>query len=148
MAMDAMTSCALALSRRCARMVVSCTDTIAAACAGDGEVVSHRWVTALRLRCSSTLRGASPYGGHMMTVEIAKNRYAVNVLIHYSQHSCSMSTRGGPVITQSSCTSWHPVRSASSVPTVPSLSELLETLCVELRGRPHSARTVSSSRLR
>ena len=34
------------------------------------------------------------------------------------------------------------------VPTVPSLSELLETLCVELRGHPHSARTASSSRLR
>ena len=31
---------------------------------------------------------------------------------------------------------------------MPSLSELLETLCVELRGHPHSARTASSSRLR
>jgi hypothetical protein len=40
------------------------------------------------------------------------------------------------------------VRSASSDPTVPSLSELLEVLCVVLRAHPHSARTAESRRLR
>ena len=120
------------------------TETIAAAYAGDGEVVSHRWVTALRLRCSSTLRGALPYGGHVLTFEVAKNRYANNVLIPYTQYPCSMSTRGGPVITQSSCTSWAPVRSAKIVPTVLDRSEVLEALCVELRDRPHSHRTAQT----
>ena len=115
---------------------------------GDFASLGHCSTAALSVK----LIRCSPYGSGVLTVGIANNRYAVSIFIPSTHTTRNMSTRGGPSITHSSYSSWHPVRSVNFVPTVPSLSELLETLCVELRrttvrGHPHSARTASSSRL-